>query len=93
MNRMPSTNMAGKCLRSCIMKIYNVMDSDGKFVPTVAMLEAQRLTNGNMEKMKIAEDLIHACSNIKVSENDCQAAADYDWCFREQSKLMGLPQY
>ncbi|XP_075157923.1 general odorant-binding protein 28a-like [Haematobia irritans] len=93
LNRMPPTNTAAKCLRSCIMKTYNVMDSRGKFVPSVAMLEAQRLTNGDIEKMKIADDLIRACTDIRVSENDCEAAAEYDWCFREQSKLMGIPQY
>lgn len=113
MDRTPPATEAAKCLRSCLMKKYNVvstnnmifcirinshseflqMDSNGKFVPSVALDEARRLTNGSMEKIKIAIALIRACADIQVSVNDCEAAAEYDFCFRQEVQRLGLPLY
>ncbi|KAM7347535.1 general odorant-binding protein 28a-like [Cochliomyia hominivorax] len=92
LNRRPATTSTGKCFRSCLMKKYNVMDSDGKFDKSVALKEAHKLTKGDANKMKLAEDLTNACGDIEVSSDHCKAAADYGECFREQIKILTLAQ-
>lgn len=69
------------------------MDSDGKFVKTAALEEVRKISNGDAGKMKIAQNLTNACSDIDVSSDHCEAAADYGHCFREQIKVLRLPQH
>lgn len=66
------------------------MDSDGKFDKQSALDQARKLTRGNVSKMQLAENLTNACSDIEVSSDHCEAAADYGDCFREQMKSLSL---
>lgn len=66
------------------------MDSDGKFDKEAALEEARKLTRGDVSKMQLAENLTNACSDIEVSSDHCEAAADYGECFREQIKSLNL---
>ncbi|XP_037805382.1 general odorant-binding protein 28a-like [Lucilia sericata] len=93
LNRQPPSTVTGKCFRSCLMKKYKVMDSDGKFDKTAALEEARKLTNGDVTRMQLVQSLLNACSEIEVSSDDCEAAAEYGHCFREQVKVLGLPQH
>ncbi|XP_065365184.1 general odorant-binding protein 28a-like [Calliphora vicina] len=81
----PSSTMEGKCLRSCLMKKYEVMDNNGKFVKDVAVTHAHKYTDGSDERMKIAHEIIDACSSIAVADDHCEAAEQYGKCFKEQA--------
>ncbi|TMW51425.1 hypothetical protein DOY81_003492 [Sarcophaga bullata] len=90
LGRKPPSSVTGKCLRSCLMKKYKVMDSNGKFDRTAAMDEAIKLTHGDPAKMQLAQVLMNACSDIEVPADHCEAAAVYGQCFREQITILGL---
>nr|BAD83398.1 CRLBP homologous protein [Phormia regina] len=80
----PSSTMEGKCLRYCLMKKYEVMDDNGKFVKDIALTHAQKYTDGSEERMKTATEIIDTCSNLEVADDNCEAAEQYGKCFKEQ---------
>ncbi|KNC26763.1 Pheromone-binding protein-related protein 5 [Lucilia cuprina] len=86
----PASSMEGKCLRSCLMKKYEVMDNNGKFVKEVALSHAEKYTDGAEDKMKIAQEIIDACSGIDVPDDHCEAAEKYGKCFKDESLAHGL---
>ncbi|XP_061402796.1 general odorant-binding protein 28a-like [Musca vetustissima] len=88
--RKPASTMEGKCLRSCLMKKFEVMDASGKFVAEAALKHAEKVTDGNADKMKVASEIINACANIDVSSDPCQAAEDYGKCFKQQANAHGI---
>ncbi|XP_061402800.1 general odorant-binding protein 28a-like, partial [Musca vetustissima] len=88
--RKPATTMEGKCLRACLMKKFDVMDVSGKFATEAALKHAEKVTDGNADKMKVASEIINACANIEVSSDHCQAAEEYGKCFKQQANAHGI---
>ncbi|KAM7347923.1 general odorant-binding protein 28a-like isoform 2-T3 [Cochliomyia hominivorax] len=88
----PASSMEGKCLRACLMKRFEVMDNNGKFVKDVATSHAEKYTDGDADKMKIAHEIIDACSGIEVSDDHCEAAEQYGKCFKDESIAHGLKE-
>ncbi|XP_075157290.1 general odorant-binding protein 28a-like [Haematobia irritans] len=88
--RKPASTKEGKCLRACLMKKFQVMDSNGKFVPEVAEKHASEMTDGTSDRMKIAREIINACAKIDVSSDHCEAAEQYGKCFKEQADAHGI---
>ncbi|XP_075158222.1 general odorant-binding protein 28a-like [Haematobia irritans] len=86
----PAANHEGKCLRSCLMKEYEVMDGNGKMVKSVAMKHAEMFTEGAPDKMKIADEVVSTCSAADVSSDPCEAAEEYLKCFKEQALAHGI---
>ncbi|XP_065365156.1 general odorant-binding protein 28a-like [Calliphora vicina] len=84
-DKKPSSTMEGKCLRACIMKKYEMMDDNGKFSKDVAEAHAQEYTEGSEDKLKIAHEIIDACSSIEVDDDHCEAAEQYGQCMKEQA--------
>lgn len=66
------------------------MDNNGKFVKDVAIAHAETYTDGAEDKMKIANEIINACSGIDVDTDHCEAAEQYGKCFHEQALAHGL---
>ena len=66
------------------------MDSNGKFVKSVAMEHSKMYTNDDADKMKIATEVIDACKDIDVSADHCEAAAVYCKCLHDQSVAHGV---
>ena len=66
------------------------MDNNGKFVKDVAVSHAEKYTEGAEDKMKIAHEIIDACSGIEVAADHCEAAEQYGKCFHEQALAHGL---
>ncbi|XP_075156770.1 general odorant-binding protein 28a-like [Haematobia irritans] len=93
MAKKPASTNEGKCLRSCLMKLYEVMDSNGKFVPAVALKHAEAYSDGAADKVKVAQEIIDACAGITVSGDHCEAAEDYGKCFMEQAQAHGLSEF
>ncbi|XP_061397298.1 general odorant-binding protein 28a-like [Musca vetustissima] len=91
--RKPASTMEGKCLRACLMKKFEVMDASGKFATEVALKHAEKVTDGNADKMKVASEIINACANIEVSSDPCQAAEDYGKCFKQQANAHGINEH
>ncbi|XP_061397303.1 general odorant-binding protein 28a-like [Musca vetustissima] len=91
--RKPASTMEGKCLRACLMKKFEVMDASGKFATEVALKHAEKVTDGNADKMKVASEIINACANIEVSSDHCQAAEDYGKCFKQQANAHGINEH
>ncbi|XP_017469008.1 PREDICTED: general odorant-binding protein 28a-like [Rhagoletis zephyria] len=89
----PAASKEGKCLRSCMMKKYGVMDDGGKFVKSVALEHASTFTDGDAEKMKTANEITDACAGIAVPDDHCEAAEIYGKCFMEQAKAHGLDKF
>ncbi|KNC26762.1 Pheromone-binding protein-related protein 5 [Lucilia cuprina] len=85
-----ASTMEGKCLRSCLMKKYEVMDNNGKFLKDVALTHAHKYTDGSEERMKIAHEIIDNCSSIDVSDDHCEAAEQYGKCFSDQAKAHNI---
>ncbi|XP_073828458.1 general odorant-binding protein 28a-like isoform X2 [Musca autumnalis] len=92
LERKPASTMEGMCLRSCLMKKFEVMDASGKFVSEVALQHAEKVTSGAEDKMKLASEIINACANIEVSSNHCQAAEDYGKCFKQEANARGIDE-
>ncbi|XP_037808796.1 general odorant-binding protein 28a-like [Lucilia sericata] len=86
----PASTMEGKCLRSCIMKKCGVMDGNGKFDKDAAIAKAEQMTDGAEDKMKIAHEIIDACSGIEVSDDECEAAEQYGECFQKEIEAHGI---
>ncbi|XP_013101527.2 general odorant-binding protein 28a [Stomoxys calcitrans] len=93
MAKKPASSTEGKCLRSCVMKMYEVMDSQGKFVSSVALQHAETYSDGAADQMKMAQEIIDACSGIAVPSDHCEAAEEYGKCFMEQAKAHGLSEF
>ncbi|XP_061402802.1 general odorant-binding protein 28a-like [Musca vetustissima] len=91
--RKPASTMEGKCLRACLMKKFEVMDGSGKFVTEVALKHAEKVTDGNADKMKVATEIINACANFEVSSDHCQAAEEYGKCFKQQANAHGINEH
>ncbi|XP_061388794.1 general odorant-binding protein 28a-like [Musca vetustissima] len=88
--RKPASTKEGKCLRACLMKKFEVMDENGKFVADVAEKHAAKITDGSAERMKMAREIIDACANIEVSSDHCEAAETYGKCFKDQAAAHGI---
>ncbi|XP_061388772.1 general odorant-binding protein 28a-like [Musca vetustissima] len=88
--RNPASTIEGKCLRACLMKKFEVMDASGKFAAEVALKHAEKVTDGNADKMKVASEIINACANIEVSSDHCQAAEEYGKCFKQHANAHGI---
>ncbi|XP_005188784.1 general odorant-binding protein 28a [Musca domestica] len=88
--RNPASTKEGKCLRACLMKKFDVMDENGKFVADVAEKHAAKITNGSADAMKISREIIDACANIEVSSDHCEAAEAYGKCFKDQAAAHGI---
>ncbi|XP_037808812.1 general odorant-binding protein 28a-like [Lucilia sericata] len=86
MGKKPASTMEGKCLRSCLMKKYEVMDNNGKFLKDIALTHARKYTDASEEKIKIAQEIIDACGAIAVADDHCEAAEQYAKCFSDQAK-------
>lgn len=69
------------------------MDANGKFVPSVALKHAEMYADGDAEKIKVAKEILDACSGISVSSDHCEAATEYGKCFMEQAKSHGLGEF
>ncbi|XP_073828459.1 general odorant-binding protein 28a-like [Musca autumnalis] len=89
-SRKPASTKEGKCLRACLMKKFEVMDANGKFVADVAEKHAAKITDGSADKMKMAREIISACANIEVSSDHCEAAEAYGKCFKDQAAAHGI---
>ncbi|XP_061397297.1 general odorant-binding protein 28a-like [Musca vetustissima] len=92
LERKPASTMEGKCLRACLMKKFEMMDTSGKFATEIALKHAEKVTDGNADKMKVASEIINACANIQVSSDHCQAAEDYGKCFKQQANARGIDE-
>lgn len=66
------------------------MDSNGKFVKLVAKTHAEMYTDGAIDEMKLAQDIINACADIDVPSDHCEAAETYGKCFKEQAEIHGI---
>ncbi|XP_005190164.1 general odorant-binding protein 28a-like [Musca domestica] len=88
--RKPASTMEGKCLRACLMKKFEVMNDSGKFVADVALKHVEKVTDGAVDKMQVASEIINACADIEVSSDHCQAAEDYGKCFKQQANAHGI---
>nr|QKN21094.1 odorant-binding protein [Bactrocera correcta] len=91
--KVPAASKEGKCLRSCLMKKYGAMDSNGKFVKSVADQHAQDFTDGDADKLKTAREIIDACADIAVPDDHCEATEVYGKCFMEQAKAHGIQKF
>ncbi|XP_059223617.1 general odorant-binding protein 28a [Stomoxys calcitrans] len=90
--RKPASTKEGKCLRACLMKKFEVMNSNGKFVPEVAEKHAAKMTDGSADRLKMAREIINACANIEVSSDHCEAAEQYGKCFKDQADAHGIKE-
>ncbi|XP_023303589.2 general odorant-binding protein 28a-like [Lucilia cuprina] len=88
----PASTKEGKCLRSCIMKKCGLMDGNGKFDKDAAIAKAEQVTGGAEDKMKIAHEIIDACSGIEVSDDECEAAEQYGECVQKQIEAHGIKE-
>ncbi|XP_049311677.1 general odorant-binding protein 28a-like [Bactrocera dorsalis] len=91
--KLPVVSKEGKCLHSCLMKKYGVMDSNGKFVKSVADQHAQDVTDGDADKLKTAREIIDACADIAVPDDHCEAAEVYGKCFVKQAIAHGFQKF
>lgn len=69
------------------------MDSNGKFVKSVAMEHTKTYTDGDADKLKIANEIIDACADIAVPDDHCEATELYGKCFMEQTKAHGIDKF
>ncbi|XP_058983728.1 general odorant-binding protein 28a-like [Musca domestica] len=88
-----SSTAEGKCLRSCLMKKYEMMTVNGTFVPDIALKYAERYADGDAEKLKKAKEIVKSCARIKVSPDHCQAAEQYSKCLIKKAADRGLTQF
>nr|AKI29004.1 odorant binding protein 28a [Bactrocera dorsalis] len=91
--KLPAASKEGKCLHSCLMKKYGAMDSNGKFVKSVADQHAQDFTDGDADKLKTAREIIDACADIAVPDDHCEATEVYGKCFMDQAKAHGIQKF
>lgn len=68
------------------------MDSNGKLDKAVALEHAEKYTEGDADKMKIAHEIIDACAGISVPDEHCAAAGEYDVCFLKQADAHGITE-
>uniref|UniRef100_A0A1A9X5P7 Uncharacterized protein n=1 Tax=Glossina brevipalpis TaxID=37001 RepID=A0A1A9X5P7_9MUSC len=89
-HKRPAAGQEGKCLRACLMKKYEVLDSNGKLMKSVAVEHAKRFTNSDENKTKTASTIIDTCAAMDVAADICEAANQYSQCFREQADAYGI---
>ncbi|XP_061397291.1 general odorant-binding protein 28a-like [Musca vetustissima] len=93
LGKVPASTAEGKCLRSCIMKKYEMMTVNGTFVPAIAIKHAETFSAGDAEKIKKAKEVVNTCARIKVSTDHCQAAEQYGKCFMKHAMDRDLTQF
>ncbi|XP_013101515.1 general odorant-binding protein 28a [Stomoxys calcitrans] len=86
----PASTPEGKCMRSCLMKKYEVMDANGKMDKAVAMKHAEVLSDGDAKMLAIADEVVATCAALGVSGDHCEAAEEYLKCFKEQAMAHGV---
>ncbi|KAL9881428.1 general odorant-binding protein 19d-like [Glossina fuscipes] len=85
----PADSTEGKCLRSCVMKKFGIMNDDGKLVKEKTLEVAQiMITDDN--KKELAIEVVEACENLSVNEDHCEAAIEYGACLKEHAEEQGL---
>lgn len=68
------------------------MDSNGKIVKDKVVTDAEKYTDGDDDKMKIAHEIIDACVGITVPDDHCEAAEEYGKCFKKEYLAHGLKE-
>ncbi|XP_068156428.1 general odorant-binding protein 19d [Drosophila tropicalis] len=79
-----------KCLRSCIMKKFEIMDDAGKLNKEKALELVKIMSKDNEETSASVAEIVDKCDEIEVPEDHCDAAHAYETCIHEQIHEHGL---
>lgn len=87
---LPASTYEGKCMRSCVMKKFNLMDANGKLDTNAGHEKAKQYTGNDPAKLKVALEIGDICAAINVPADHCEAAEAYGKCFRSEAERRGL---
>ncbi|XP_034472061.1 general odorant-binding protein 28a [Drosophila innubila] len=90
MKHLPASTYEGKCMRSCVMKKFNLMDANGKLDTNAGHEKAKQYTGNDPAKLKIALEIGDICAAITVPDDHCEAAEAYGKCFKSEAQTRGL---
>ena len=60
------------------------MDDNGKLVKDATLTYVKNNKGIRGALMKTVEGIIEICANIKVDDNHCEAAIQYEKCFKKE---------
>ncbi|CAD7086603.1 unnamed protein product [Hermetia illucens] len=90
-NNSPNPTRQGKCLRSCLMRTFDLQKEDGTLNVPRLMNLADTFSSGNPQKIKTAEEIGVKCSDAADGQrNPCEMAYLYDKCMRHEIKARRL---
>lgn len=61
------------------------MDDNGKLDKNAILEHLEKFDDVSEEKIRIAIEIVDKCSEMEVSDDDCEAAEQYGNCFKEES--------
>nr|AID61298.1 odorant binding protein [Calliphora stygia] len=85
----PTETPEDKCMRACVFKKFGVMSHDGKMIKDAA-LELSKSLMKDAEKREIVVGVIDTCEKLVVSDDHCEAAAEYRHCWRKELAGKGV---
>ncbi|XP_017052251.1 general odorant-binding protein 19d [Drosophila ficusphila] len=85
----PETHEA-KCLQSCVMKKFQIVDESGKLSKEHALELVKHISKPDAEKEDAPAEVVDKCEGIELPEDHCEAAVAFSTCIYEQMKEHGL---